>query len=333
MIELKRKSDLFSRAVSSTHFSYDDTKKTPTTSASISKTSYSKSSSSPHVSILQLQKILGNQHLKKLTLKNQLSTSKETIQRIIDTKTGEEVPVNWDNITEEEFNLIKHNMNENIWKLDDNDLNQLRTTFSRLEYEKNKNNPINPDTWFNQLHTIEQESTKMNIEEDHTNTDEDNEDSDFEADEFDPNQQEIYDDLYTKYQAKVKEKNKKLPGRSVQGDLLEKFSSIYFADMGINEINANTYMKNIPGIDHIRDDDQFPFTQDKLHMGDTGNMVQVYRAHYADRKNMATKFMKASVERTKNGTLAQSAIKIENMLNDILKNKNWQNKCISKYKR
>ena len=98
--------------------------------------------------------------------------------------------------------------------------------------------------------------------------------------------------------------------------------------MGINEINANTYMKNIPGIDHIRDDDQFPFTQDKLHMGDTGNMVQVYRAHYADRKNMATKFMKASVERTKNGTLAQSAIKIENMLNDILKNKNWQNKNV-----
>ena len=210
MIELKRKSDLFSRAVSSTHFSYDDTKKTPTTSASISKTSYSKSSSSPHVSILQLQKNLGNQHLKKLILKNQLSTSKETIQRIIDTKTGEEVPVNWDNITEEEFNLIKHNMNENIWKLDDNDLNQLRTTFSRLEYEKNKNNPINPDTWFNQLHTIEQESTKMNIEEDHTNTDEDNEDSDFEADEFDPNQQEIYDDLYTKYQAKVKEKKQKV---------------------------------------------------------------------------------------------------------------------------
>lgn len=328
MIELKRKSDLFSRAVSSTHFSYDDTKKTPITSASISKTSYSKSSSSPHVSILQLQKILGNQHLKELTLKNQLSTSKETIQRIIDTKTGEEVPVNWDNITEEEFNLIKHNMNENIWKLDDNDLNQLRTTVSRLEYEKNKNNPINPDTWFNQLHAIEQESTKMNIEEDHTNTDEDNEDSDFEADEFDPNQQEIYDDLYTKYQAKVKEKNKKLPGRSVQGDLLEKFSSIYFEDMGITEINANTYMKNIPGIDHIRDDDQFPFTQDKLHMGDTGNMVQVYRAHYADRKNMATKFIKASVDRTKSGTLAQSAIKIENMLNDILKNKDWQNKNV-----
>ncbi|ELR73695.1 hypothetical protein C900_02099 [Fulvivirga imtechensis AK7] len=145
--------------------------------------------------------------------------------------------------------------------------------------------------------------------------------SEFDGNQLDPNQQELFDYMNETLSNKVNQRDgKKLPGRTVQGDMLEWTTSTFTNDIDINEVNANEYAMNMAGIDHLQDNHKFSFIQDKLHLSPHTANTDTYRKHYENRHKMSAKLL---AEIDKNGLKAQ---KIMSMFQDAISNNAWLHK-------
>lgn len=151
----------------------------------------------------------------------------------------------------------------------------------------------------------------------------DDEDADFDGNQLNPDQQELYEGMKIGLEQKVKErKGKKMPGRSVQGSMLEEVTSNHIQNLDMGEINANKYAMNIAGIDHLQDHPKFSFIQDKLHLSKETAHTETYRAHYKNRFEMAKKLL---VDIDKKGKKSEQ---IMLMFEDAISQDAWMHKDI-----
>lgn len=150
----------------------------------------------------------------------------------------------------------------------------------------------------------------------------DDTDSEFDpTDMLNPDQQELLDQMRPQFEARVAErKGKKLPGKMVQGDLLEHYTSTQSRDMDVEEMDANSYHKNIPGIDHLRDQSTHLFVQDKMHLSTHTAKIETYRGHYKRRGKMGANLVKAMAADGKRGT------NIRSLFEDAINSGSWVHK-------
>ncbi|ARU60750.1 hypothetical protein CBW65_06345 [Tumebacillus avium] len=151
---------------------------------------------------------------------------------------------------------------------------------------------------------------------------EDDTGSDFDpTDMLNPDQQELLDQMRPQFEARVAERDgKKLPGKMVQGDLLEHYTSTQSRDMEVEEMDANSYHKNIPGIDHLRDQSTHLFVQDKMHLSVHTAKIETYRGHYKRRGKMGANLVKAMAQDGKRGT------NIRSLFEDAINSGSWVHK-------
>ncbi|ASS73704.1 hypothetical protein CIG75_01070 [Tumebacillus algifaecis] len=146
-------------------------------------------------------------------------------------------------------------------------------------------------------------------------------DSDMEE-ELNPDQRELLDQMRPVFESQVrKRQGKKLPGKKVQGDLLEHHTSVFSNDLDVQEMNANSYAMNIPGIDHLQDKSSHLFVQDKMHLSQHTAKIETYRAHYKNRGQMAEKLVIAMAKNGKRGT------NIRQLFQDAIDNESWVHKA------
>lgn len=152
---------------------------------------------------------------------------------------------------------------------------------------------------------------------------EDADDSDYE-DGMREDLREAVDRLTPHFTQVLQDRNgKKLPGRKVQGDLLEEFYSLGpIGSENSNEVNANEFLMNMGGIDHVRDHPTHPFVQDKMHLSESTAKPETYRDHYRNRFKMSEKFLRGYV------SSGEKRRKTGEMMKRVSEDDTWENKSL-----
>jgi len=232
-----------------------------------------------------------NQEVAQLQEKVISNNSDQPIQRFKHKETGKSMPINWDNAEEIDLMNLYNMVDSGEYEFEGNEEQQFMQKMQELGMSFDKKD----DDMF----------------------------SEFDGNQLDPNQQELFDHMDTTLSDKMQErKGKKLPGRSVQGDMLEWTTSTFTQDIDVNEIDANQYAMNIAGIDHLQDNSKFSFIQDKLHLSKHTANTDTYRKHYENRYKMSAKLL---AEINKNGKKSQQ---IMQMFQDAISNNAWLHKDI-----
>ncbi|TCP52626.1 hypothetical protein EV586_109109 [Tumebacillus sp. BK434] len=203
-------------------------------------------------------------------------------------------------------------------------LMRIRNTGEEVSVDDYRVYELTAARWLKAIADGEVEATQEEIEELQALHDslQDDTGSEFDpTDMLNPDQQELLDQMRPVFEARVAErKGKKLPGKMVQGDLLEHYTSTQSHDMEIEEVNANEYHKNIPAIDHLRDHSTHLFVQDKLHLSAHTAKIETYRAHYAKRGTMGANLVKAMAADGKRGD------HIRALFSDAINTDSWVHK-------
>ncbi len=239
--------------------------------------------------LLQLQQTMGNRAVAR-SLNALVRRSDPVIQRVLD-ETGEALPIDWDTLSPLMAMNVMNQITNGGWIAEEGDLARLNAIIEG-----------GPST-----------ETKMEIEEGS-----DEEDEDF-VPGLNPDQEELFASIEPGFVEKMNaRKGRKLPGKMVQGGMLEHYVSTFSGDMGIEEMDANRFSMNIPGIDHMVDSSTHPFIQDKMHLSEHTARTETYRAHYANRHRMAENLLKSMATAGKKGadirSMFESALTVDTWL-------------------
>jgi hypothetical protein len=249
-----------------------------------------------------------------------------TVQRMIEKTNGQQVPIDWDHIAEDELQIVLNHVHDGNYELEAGDQERLRGVISRhaqvnSETQTNREEEEKEASSEDEEHLVDDEYMDFihHTIDENEETEQEDPNYDFEK-EFSPEQQEIYDKFHPMYEARMEEKGKRFPGKSAQGNMLEHNFSAFSSNMGFKEIDGNAAAKNIPGIDHFVDMPSYLFVQDKLHLSAHTAKPETYRKHYKNRPKMAKNFLKSMASDGKRGESLRTTMK------SIVDNPDWTHK-------
>lgn len=239
-------------------------------------------------------------------------TLSRTIQALR-TVHGDDIPVYWDGLTAHEAQLIAQRVAQGIYILEGVEAQLLKAALSRAGVPSPP--PVgNPHEW---------DEDYLKLRRGEELDDESDMDEDYDPATLSPDQDELFDTMEPGLIKKFAEReNRKMPGKGVQGTMLEEFVTLQSSMMSINNLDANHFAMNIPGIDHVVDNPHQPFVQDKLHLSASTANPKTYLDHYINRLNMAKKLLEAL---EKGGATSK---KIMSMFASALSHAAWINKTL-----